>query len=118
MLTANIASGPVVPEMIDALVADLLAGMHGPRGAVTHAFRLCRRVATSALQLEESDLVSPGLPASGSEPAVETIETLRSLAAQLGADLEPYATPLITPRGDRAAPWPASRSTRPSLAGT
>lgn len=103
-LTADIASGPLAPEMIDALVADLLAGMHGPRGAVTHAFRLCRRVATSALQLEEGDLVSPGFPAGGPEPALEAIETLRSLAARLSQNLESYATPLITPRGDRQLP--------------
>ena len=79
-------------------------GCTDQRGAVMHAFRLCRRVPTSALQLEESDLVRPGLPASGPEPAVEAIETLRSLAAQLGAGLEQYATPLITPRGDRQLP--------------
>lgn len=103
-LTADIASGPLAPEMIDALVADLLAGMKGQSGAAAHAFRLCRRVATSALQLEESDLVSPGLPISASESAVAAIETLRSLAAQLGEDLEAYATPLITPRGDRQLP--------------
>ena len=103
-LTADIASGPLAPAMIDALVADLLAGMHGPRGAVTHAFRLCRRVATSALQLEKGALISPGLPASGSEPAVETIETLHLLSAQLGVDLERYATPSITPRSDRHQP--------------
>lgn len=97
-LTADIASGPLTDETIDALVADVLAGMSGPRGALMHAFRVCRRVPTSTLQLSDRDFVAPGAPSSFAEPAAETIETLRSLAIQLGGDIEPYVPPPIRPR--------------------
>lgn len=107
-LTADIACGPLGAEVLDALVADVLAGMSGPRGARAHAFLLCRRVPTSTLQLTDRDLVAPAAPSVASEPAAEAIETLRSLAGQLGQRLEPYAAPPITPRRIRNQPQRAT----------
>lgn len=103
-LAADIAGGPLDAQTIDALVTDILAGMAGSRGAQTHTFRVCQRVPTSALQLTERDLVAPGAPTEAAEPAWRSIEALRSLAARLGAKLEPYPAPPITPRRIRDQP--------------
>lgn len=103
-LTADIAGGPLAAPTVDALVADLVAGMNGPRGTMTHAFQLCRPVPSSKLQLEEGNLVSPGAPVAPTEPAVEAIEALRSLANLLSRDLGPYAPPAIRPLRDRNEP--------------
>jgi hypothetical protein len=82
-LVADLANEHLDPPTIDALVADIVAGMDGRWGIAAHALQLVRPVATSALQLSDDDFVAPRTPRSPGEPTAEVVDRLESLTVAL-----------------------------------
>jgi hypothetical protein len=105
ILVADLANVTLDAATIDALVADLVAGMYGRWGTAAHALQLTETVASSVLQLSGDDLVSPLVHSRRRELVTETVETLDAASAALRAAAHKFEPPVFTPR--QAANHPA-----------
>jgi hypothetical protein len=98
ILVADLANVTLDAATIDALVADVVAGMYGRWGTAAHALQLTETVASSVLQLTGDDLVSPLVHSRRRELVTETVETLDTASAVLRAPAHEFQPPVFTPR--------------------
>lgn len=100
-LVAHLANQALDASTMDALVADIVAGLQGRRGMAAHSLQLSRAVATSSLQLSDDDLVSPA--ALAGRPAVD-LDRLTTLAGALRSAPPPFSPPDFVPRRPSSRP--------------
>jgi hypothetical protein len=98
-LVADLANRRLDAATIDALVADLVAGMYGHWGTAAHTLQLTRVVPSSTLQLSDRDLATPAIGPHSREPgAAEVVSRLDSLADALRSAVPPLELPPYAPR--------------------
>lgn len=103
VLVGDLTNTPLDPVTGAGLVADLVAGMTGPRAWEAHAPRHLRPVFTRTLLAHHGDLVAP-VPAAGPPvPVVAVLDELRALRESLDAGV-----PLLARRPVRARQTPAT----------
>lgn len=108
-LVADLANHDLDAATIDALVADVLAGMYGRWGTAAHTLQLAQAVPTSTLQLADGDLVAPVIePGRGESVTTAAVGTLRDLAERLRAAAPAFDPPDGSPQ---PAAIPPSRTT-------
>lgn len=100
-LVADLANEVLDEATVDALVADLVAGMEGRQGWA-HTLQLSRSEATSALQLNEGDLVTPTTSVTPQGFSAEDVARLDHLVEVARKPLPAWTGPSVVPR--RAAP--------------
>lgn len=96
-VVADLANEALDAATIDALVADLVAGLEGRRGRA-HTLQLSRSEATSALQLSEGDLAMPIAPATAAGFSAGDVAQLVELAETLRTPLPEWWAPPVVPR--------------------
>jgi hypothetical protein len=97
-LVADLANEPLDRPTVDALVADIVAGMDGRWGIAAHTLQLCQPVATSMLQLSDDDLVAPVVAPAPAEPTAEIVDRLQALSDALRSPAPLVLPPQAVPR--------------------